>query len=150
MANIEYQFTNPQFNYHPIIGVVLLVLLFIQPFLGWLHHRNFKRYQRRTVSSYLHLSNGRVLIILGIVNGGLGLHIAGASDTIKLAYTIVAAVLGGSWVVLAFFGEVRRAGGKDVFGRQKSEGRSVGMERGYNTVRKDSVDHGEDGRRHSY
>ncbi|THZ67103.1 hypothetical protein D6C88_08177, partial [Aureobasidium pullulans] len=33
---------------HPIIGIVVFVLIFFQPFLGYIHHRLFKKYKRRT------------------------------------------------------------------------------------------------------
>lgn len=62
-----------------------------------------------------------MVVVLGIVNGGLGLQLAGAGDTVKLAYTIVAAVLGGSWLVLSVLAEARRARGKDVFGRKRGQ-----------------------------
>lgn len=101
--------------------------------------------------SHLHLWNGRVLVILGIVNGGLGLQLAGASDTMKLAYTIVAAVLGGSWLILSMFAEARRARGKDVFGRQRGDQirtRNVRVERIAKSVREESIDDGRGGRRY--
>lgn len=86
--------------------------------LGWLHHRNFVKYQRRTLVSYLHLFNGRVLIILGIVNGGLGLRVSrGSSHRAKQAYTIVAAVIGGLWLLVTVVGEIRKSRARDVSGR---------------------------------
>lgn len=143
------QLTNPAYNYHPIIGIVVLLLIIFQPLLGALHHRNFKRYLRRTVPSHLHLWNGRIVIILGIVNGGLGLQIAGASDTMKLAYTIVAAVLGGAWIILSLFGEVRRVKGKDAFGRERgNQTRNMNMERVDKSVRDEGSDDVRDGRRY--
>lgn len=42
-------------RYHPIIGIVLFVVLFIQPVLGLLHHFRFKKVGRRTFWSYGHL-----------------------------------------------------------------------------------------------
>ncbi|KUI55723.1 hypothetical protein VP1G_03023 [Cytospora mali] len=73
--------SNPHTNYHPIIGIIVFILLLIQPLLGIIHHQNFKRLQRRTLSSHLHLWDGRIAIVLGLVNGGLGLQLAGAADT---------------------------------------------------------------------
>ena len=46
--------------------------------------------QRRQIWSWLHLLTGRLAIPLGIVNGGLGLKLAGASTGLKTAYAIVA------------------------------------------------------------
>lgn len=111
--------TNPNINYHPIIGVVVLALVVFQPLLGYLHHRQYKRTQTRTTVSHLHLWNGRVLLVLGIINGGLGLAVAGAPSTAKLAYTIVAAVMGGAWLLVTVVAGWRQArGGRDVFGRE--------------------------------
>lgn len=100
-------------NAHPIIGIVVFAMLLVQPLLGYIHHRQFKRYQRRKIASYLHLWDGRIAIVLGIINGGLGLRLAGASETLKLAYTIVAAITGGAWVILALLSECRRGRKKD-------------------------------------
>lgn len=97
--------------------------------------------------SHLHIWNGRIVVILGIVNGGLGLQITGATDTVKLAYTIVAAVLGGAWIILSLFGEARRARGRDTFGRQMGdEMRGVQMNRMDKAVREESSDDGMGGR----
>lgn len=87
-----------------------------------MHHRSFKALKRRTLSSHLHIWDGRVAIILGIVNGGLGLKLARAADTVKLAYTIVAAVFGGTWAVLAVLSELRRQRGRGVLGGRKTGG----------------------------
>ncbi|KAK4456575.1 hypothetical protein QBC42DRAFT_322288 [Cladorrhinum samala] len=100
--------SDPNVNYHPIIGVVVLVCLLIQPILGFVHHAQFKELQRRQIWSYLHLFNGRIFITLGIANGGLGLWMAGGSKKLKTAYIAVAAVMWSFWMLSAAFGEWRR------------------------------------------
>ena len=95
-------------NYHPIIGIVVLVALFFQPFLGVIHHSRFKKLGRRQVWSHLHLWNGRLMIPLGIINGGLGLRIAGAPSSMKIAYAVIAAVMVAVWLIMAVLSEVRR------------------------------------------
>lgn len=102
------QLSNASINYHPIIGIVVLVSLFFQPALGILHHRRFKRQGRRQIWSHLHLFLGRASIVLGMVNGGLGLHVSGASASLKTAYTVVAAVMGALWLLCALAAELRR------------------------------------------
>jgi low temperature requirement protein LtrA len=87
---------------------VLLVLLVIQPVVGFIHHRVFKKVQKRQVWSYLHLTIGRVGITLGIINGGLGLYISNASAYYKRVYAIVAAVIGALWMVVSVWAEIRR------------------------------------------
>lgn len=126
-------------NAHPIIGIVVFAMLLIQPLLGYIHHRQFKRYQRRKVASHLHLWDGRIAIVLGIVNGGLGLRLAGASETLKLAYTIVAAITGGAWVILALLSECRR-GRKKIETSRGEEAMTVKMIRVQKSPRHGSSD----------
>ncbi|KAF4448607.1 hypothetical protein F53441_8026 [Fusarium austroafricanum] len=84
----NYWFTQP----HVIIGTVVCGLMIVQPILGWLHHRNYLKYQRRTGISYGHLWYGRTLMIAGIVNGGLGLSLAGAPLGWIIAYSVIGLV----------------------------------------------------------
>ncbi|KAF4337980.1 hypothetical protein FBEOM_8142 [Fusarium beomiforme] len=74
---------------HVIIGTLVCGLMAIQPILGWLHHRNFVKHQRRTGVSHAHIWYGRCLMILGIVNGGLGLQLVAASVKLITAYSVV-------------------------------------------------------------
>ncbi|KAI0854146.1 hypothetical protein F5Y00DRAFT_256644 [Daldinia vernicosa] len=98
----------PSKNAHPIIGIVLLVAMFIQPPLGFAHHSKFKRLRRRTFYSHAHLWLGRIAITLGIINGGLGLQLAEASEGLIIAYSIVSAFAWLMWVTAAVVGEMRR------------------------------------------
>lgn len=82
--------------------------LFIQPFLGLMHHSRFKKLRRRQVWSHLHIWNGRLTIPLAIVNGGLGLRLAGAAARVKTAYAVVAAVMVALWAAAAVLSECRR------------------------------------------
>ena len=94
---------------HPIIGLVLLVVIFFQPILGLLHHFLFKRHARRVVWSYGHIWLGRIIITLGIINGGLGLQLANdASRGQIIAYAVVAAIMWLAYVASAVYGEIKR------------------------------------------
>ncbi|GAB7353118.1 hypothetical protein MBLNU459_g3657t1 [Dothideomycetes sp. NU459] len=93
---------------HPIIGILLFVLLFFQPILGLLHHRYFKAHSRRSFWSHAHVWLGRIVITLGIVNGGLGLQLADNSRSGEIAYAVVAAVVWLAYVAAAVVGERRR------------------------------------------
>ena len=99
---------NEATRYHPIIGLVVLAILVLQPALGLIHHSRFKRVRRRQVWSYLHLFNGRVGITLGIINGGLGLSLSGAPARWRRVYIAVAAVMWSLWMLVALWAEVRR------------------------------------------
>lgn len=105
-------------TYHPIIGIVLFVLLFFQPILGYVHHVQYKKYSRRTVWSYGHLWLGRIVITLGMINGGLGMLLASDAPAFLsfrptrgqiIAYGVIAGIMWLLWVAAAFVGERRRA-----------------------------------------
>ncbi|KAF3907023.1 hypothetical protein AA313_de0207411 [Arthrobotrys entomopaga] len=84
---------------HQFIGVVVIVLLFLQAILGATHHINFKMKGKRTWVSYCHIWLGRSAIIVGIVNGGLGLPLANASPIPRAIYSGVAAIVFGIYLL---------------------------------------------------
>jgi hypothetical protein len=88
LANSRQWFNAP----HVIICTVVWALMVIQPIWGGLHHRNFAKHQRRTGISHAHIWHGRALMILGIVNGGLGIQLAGASKKLIISYGVVGLV----------------------------------------------------------
>lgn len=102
------QFRDPSVNYHPIIGLVVLFCLLVQPVLGLLHHAAFKRVRRRQAWSYLHLVNGRLAVTLGIANGALGLGAARATSRSKTAYVAGATAMWVLWMAVALWFEARR------------------------------------------
>lgn len=63
--------------------------MIVQPVLGWMHHKNYVKHQRRTTISYGHIWYGRGIMIVGIVNGGIGLQLSGASAGLIAAYSVV-------------------------------------------------------------
>lgn len=107
-------------NPHPIIGIVLLIVLFFQPFLGFFHHLLFKRKQKRGIFSYGHIWIGRLAITLGIINGGLGLWyarrfpLAPPSTGAIIGYGVVAGFMWLLYVASAIIGERRRGRVKEV------------------------------------
>ena len=112
---------------HTKLGAAILVLAFFQPILGIIHHGLHKRrasaYKSgsaqtrpgRTAPGLIHLWLGRLLIVLGMVNGGLGLRLAAQSPyeshgTAKaVAYGVGAGVMFVLYVVFVVLGERRRA-----------------------------------------
>jgi hypothetical protein len=99
-------------SYHPIIGIVVLIVIFFQPILGFMHHRLFKKYNHRTMWSYAHIWVGRIAITLGIINGGLGLKLADNTRSGKIAYGVVAGFMWLIWVAAIVIGERRRKAGQ--------------------------------------
>lgn len=100
---------------HPIIGIVLLALLFFQPFLGLLHHFAFKKHSKRVVWSYAHIWLGRLVITLGIINGGLGLQLSkqrgrfAPHQSTVIGYSVAAGIIWLIYVASAVYGERKRS-----------------------------------------
>ena len=69
---IAFSVLDPEFmsfdKAHQIIGIVVIVILVLQAALGFLHHRDYQKLQRRTWISYAHLWIGRGAIVLGMFN----------------------------------------------------------------------------------
>lgn len=83
----------------------------VQPVLGWIHHMNYLKYQRRTTISYGHIWYGRGIMIVGIANGGIGLQLSGASTGLIVAYAVLSVLVSAVYAA----GAVR----KIVQGRRK-------------------------------
>lgn len=94
---------------HAIIGIILFVLLFAQPIGGLLHHHFFKKTGGRTIVSYLHVNLGRVAIILGMINGGLGLKLASVEQKYVIVYSVFAAIMGIAYIAAMIVGEVKKS-----------------------------------------
>ncbi|KAH8799435.1 hypothetical protein F5884DRAFT_686768 [Xylogone sp. PMI_703] len=89
---------------HTTFGAVIVFCFLVQPLFGLIHHSQFKKVQRRGISGHIHIWYGRILIILAIVNGGLGLQLAAEGHAGKIAYSVVAGV-----VALIYFRILLRA-----------------------------------------
>lgn len=94
---------------HTLLGTVVVALFGVQPIGGYLHHLHYVKHQKRGLVSYGHIWYGRILIILGIVNGGLGLQLAGGRSSLVIAYAVVAAVLFTAYTGGAIWGEIKRS-----------------------------------------
>jgi hypothetical protein len=97
--------------YHMIIGyVVVAVLILFQPILGLLQHIYFRRNQSRSVMGTIHQTLGRLMIVLGIINGGLGFNITGPVGSryvprgAVIAYGVIAGIVAIFYVAVVIFG----------------------------------------------
>jgi len=89
-------------SYHPIIGLVLLALVSIQPIGGLLHHYLWAKRNKSEFVAMYHIWMGRILITLGMINGGLGLLYSGnATRGEQIAYGVVAGIIWVSWIAIA-------------------------------------------------
>ena len=70
-------------------------MLFVQAALGQLHHAEYQRTGMRSAWSYAHIWLGRTVIMLAIINGGIGLgpSLANASTGQIAAYSVVALIV---------------------------------------------------------
>ncbi|KAK3937179.1 hypothetical protein QBC46DRAFT_16871 [Diplogelasinospora grovesii] len=111
---------------HTILGTVVTCLLVVQPVLGLLHHRHYLAHKSRGLVSHAHIWYGRTLIVLGIVNGGLGLQLALAPNSLIIAYSVVAGVIFLCYIATKLLtGRQRQLGGgtrKDGTGSPRSTG----------------------------
>lgn len=112
---------------HTKLGVAVLVLAFFQPFLEIIHHSLFKKRAAaakdgsankkagRSAPGGIHLWLGRALIVLGMINGGLGLRLAANSPfetntrPKTIGYSVAAAVMFLLYVLFVVRGERRRS-----------------------------------------
>ncbi|KAI0871275.1 iron reductase domain protein [Hypoxylon argillaceum] len=93
---------------HTLLGTVVVALFGVQPIGGYLHHLYYVKHQKRGLVSHGHIWYGRILIVLGIINGGLGLQLAGARQSLVIAYSVVAAVIFAAYMGAAVFGEIKK------------------------------------------
>lgn len=80
---------------HTIFGTVIIGLFLIQPFLGLLQHFHSRHSDNnRSAYGYAHVWYGRILMLLAVINGGLGLQLAANSRGGKIAYGVIAGIIG--------------------------------------------------------
>lgn len=134
--------TSIRHNAHPIIGLVVVSsLILIMPIGGLAQHWYGKRNGgKRTVFGIVHMWFGRAMIWLGMVNGGLGLLLAGDEHdkTRTIPYIVIASVFGGIWVLVVLGNLFRSKGRSERFTgpREKTS---------FDSVHSDAYDHEKDG-----
>ncbi|KAK5044882.1 hypothetical protein LTR84_010420 [Exophiala bonariae] len=69
-------FREPLRKFHPIIGLCIFALMALQPITELLNHSLHHRYPRIIYLGHVHVWLGRILITVGIINGGLGFRLA--------------------------------------------------------------------------
>ncbi|KAI6794418.1 hypothetical protein KC363_g7975 [Hortaea werneckii] len=85
---------------HVVIGLLLFAALWFLAIGGLLQHLYFRKHQQRSFIGVAHAWSARVMITLAIINGGLGLALAGGHEAgTYAAYGVVTAVIWICWVV---------------------------------------------------
>jgi len=89
---------------HVVIGLLTTsTIILLQPALGLLQHRHYKRTGQKSVYAYIHRWVGRVMICMGWINSGLGFQLVGIElvETHSLVRNfVIMGVLGGLWFLL--------------------------------------------------
>jgi hypothetical protein len=98
LAKDLYYLKNPV-QPHVVIGLLVVsTLVLFQPAMGLLQHLHYRKTGGKSIFAFLHRWLGRAMIILGMINGGLGFQLAGigtilAPNKCIIAYSVVAGVV---------------------------------------------------------
>lgn len=124
---------------HTIIGTILFAMAWAQPFLGTAHHFIYQVKGERSYISALHIFFGRIFILIGMVNGGVGLLLGGYSTRAEnIAYGTLVGIIWVVYILLSLGWEVRRED-RRTEDRVRSETASAGSSNGA-SYRNDSVE----------
>jgi hypothetical protein len=77
-----------------ILGTVVVVLFILMPIIGWLQHRHFVTKGVKDFKSPMHVWGGRLLLLLGFINGITGLRLSKNKSSAYIAYGVVAGLCG--------------------------------------------------------
>jgi hypothetical protein len=104
----ELDFFSGSVPAHVVIGMLATsMIIFIQPAMGTLQHLHFRKTGGQSIYGYIHRWNGRVAIILGMINQGLGFQLAGIGTVVHthslVRNFVILGVLGGIWFTLAMW-----------------------------------------------
>jgi len=110
----DLEFFNNPVHAHIVIGLlVCAVIILVQPAMGILQHMHFRKTGGKSWFGIIHRWTGRIAILLGIVNNGLGFQLAedwgGVNVPMSSYYRnfIIAGVLALIWLGLAVYDEFR-------------------------------------------
>jgi len=109
---------------HTTYGTVITGFFLIQPILGWLHHRGYVNRGGPTVWTRMHVWFGRAIMILAVVNGGVGIQYAANSVPGEKGFGVVAGVGGLAYIGVLIW--VWMTGGRKAEGRRSEEIEVVG------------------------
>lgn len=109
-------------NGHPILGTIIIALLLLQPVLGYVHHRIYTQRKEPTGWGVAHVWYGRLLILLAVINGGLGLQLSDNTVKGEIAYGVVAGVMFLLYLAVLGVAYLRKKGDKSHEGGKMVEG----------------------------
>ena len=93
---------------HVVIGLLATsMIILIQPAMGVLQHLHFRKTGGKSIYGYIHRWTGRIAIILGMINQGLGFQLVGIGTVV---YThslvrnfVILGILGSIWFALVIW-----------------------------------------------
>jgi len=105
---------------HVVIGLLATsMIILIQPAMGILQHLHYRKTGGTSIWGYIHRWNGRVAIILGMINQGLGFQLVGIGTIVHKHSLVrnfaILGVLASIWFALAMWDFLR-----GVFGKKQS------------------------------
>lgn len=91
--------------------------MLLQPWLGYWHHRRYRVLRRKTAWTHTHVWLGRILVVLGITNGGIGFSLASGgvaySHVGMIIYATFASVAGLVMISLVLYTTLSSKGKKE-------------------------------------
>jgi hypothetical protein len=97
---------------HFILGTTVVGMLVLQPIFGFIHHSLYKKLKKRTFASYLHIWWGRIIFILALTNGVLGLKLTesdlGNQRAGFIVYSIVVGIIGAIYIDVTVYVQFKR------------------------------------------
>jgi len=89
-------FGHGQLQAHMVIGLLVCsTIIVFQPILGIIQHQHFKKTGGKSIFAYVHRWVGRITMVLGMINNGLGFQLASRDITIPArSYARNFAILG--------------------------------------------------------
>lgn len=99
MYNRSKGFSSP----HQLLGLLCVLAVLVQWSLGAWHHYQYKKYQRATKFGLVHLHLGRVILVLAIFVGTIGLGWSSIKPAISIAYAIFGGVVVAVVLILSIW-----------------------------------------------
>jgi hypothetical protein len=118
IARNDLQFFKRGVPAHVVIGLLATsMIIVVQPAMGILQHLHYRKTGGKSVYAYIHRWNGRIAIILGMVNQGLGFQLVGIGTVVRphslIRNFVFLGIFGGIWFVLATWDGLRGKLGKE-------------------------------------
>lgn len=117
---------------HQILGIICVIAVLAQWFLGFWHHYQYKKHRMPTKFGAIHLHMGRIILIFAIVVGAIGLSWSFVKTSIIIAYVVIAGVIVAIVLVLSVL--KRHTSTSFSFLQTKGSDRSLNAEGSYDNI----------------